>query len=122
MIRSSRQPGAVVILGVMAGLLGRANAQVNKVDPIDQARVYVDSALTAQAAGDFVTAISLYERANILAPHPVLQFNLAQAHRLADEKNPNPVNRDAARANTADFWLPSPAEIQRVWPKSFWPN
>jgi tetratricopeptide (TPR) repeat protein len=47
------------------------------------AKAYVDAGLVAQKAGDYDTAITLYTKAYELVPHPVLVFNMAQAHRLA---------------------------------------
>ncbi|HEX3480615.1 MAG TPA: hypothetical protein VHT91_36610 [Kofleriaceae bacterium] len=47
------------------------------------AKQYVDAGLAAQDAHDYDTAITLYSRAYRLVPHPLLIFNLAQAHRLA---------------------------------------
>lgn len=53
-----------------------------KVDKKQLAKQYTDSGLAAQAAGDFDTAITFYEKAYEQVPHPVLLFNMAQAHRL----------------------------------------
>ncbi len=47
------------------------------------ARAYVDAGLAAQNAGDYDTAITFYVRAYKIEPHPLLLFNVAQAHRLA---------------------------------------
>jgi len=47
------------------------------------AKQYVDAGLAAQNTGDYDTAITFYEKAYELVPHPVLLFNMAQAHRLA---------------------------------------
>src|SRR6185503_6645188 len=47
-----------------------------------QAKTYVDAGLAAQEAGDYAAAIDFYEKAYALIPHPVLLFNIAQAHRL----------------------------------------
>lgn len=47
------------------------------------AKQYVAAGLAAQDAHDYDTAIALYSRAYQLVPHPLLIFNLAQAHRLA---------------------------------------
>jgi tetratricopeptide (TPR) repeat protein len=49
----------------------------------DTARQYVNAGLAAQDSGDYDTAITLYTKAYQLVPHPVLLFNMAQAHRLA---------------------------------------
>ena len=47
------------------------------------AKQYVDAGLAAQDTGDYDTAITFYQKAYDLVPHPVLLFNMAQAHRLA---------------------------------------
>ncbi len=47
------------------------------------ARAYVDAGLAAQNAGDYDTAITFYTKAYQVEPHPLLLFNVAQAHRLA---------------------------------------
>lgn len=47
------------------------------------AKEYVDRGIAAQSAGDYGAAITYYETAYQLIPHPVLLFNMAQAHRLA---------------------------------------
>lgn len=52
-------------------------------DKVKAAKSYVDAGLTAQNTGDYDTAITLYTKAYELVPHPVLLFNIAQAHRLA---------------------------------------
>src|SRR3954468_8745946 len=48
-----------------------------------QAKAYVNDGITAQNAGQFDVAISHYWKAYQLVPHPLLIFNIAQAHRLA---------------------------------------
>lgn len=50
------------------------------------AKQYVADGLKAQAAGRYDEAISLYNKAYELVPHPELLFNLGQAHRLKGEK------------------------------------
>jgi len=47
------------------------------------AKQYVDAGLAAQNSGDYDTAITFYSKAYQLVPHPLLIFNIAQAHRLA---------------------------------------
>ena len=47
------------------------------------AKAYVDAGLAAQNRGDHDTAITFYSKAYELVSHPVLLFNIAQAHRLA---------------------------------------
>jgi hypothetical protein len=56
-------------------------------DEIQVARQYVDAGLAAQNSGDYDTAITFYTKAYELIPHPVLLFNLAQAHRLAERED-----------------------------------
>ncbi len=47
------------------------------------ARKLVDEGIAAQDAKDYDRAIALYMRAFALDPHPLLLFNVGQAHRLA---------------------------------------
>jgi tetratricopeptide (TPR) repeat protein len=49
----------------------------------ERASQYVDAGITAQRRGDYDAAIELYRQAYQLIPHPVLIFDMAQAHRLA---------------------------------------
>ena len=60
-----------------------AHAQPGPTDKTKTAKRYVDAGLAAQNSGDYDTAIQLYTKAYELVPHPVLLFNMAQAHRLA---------------------------------------
>jgi tetratricopeptide (TPR) repeat protein len=60
-----------------------APAFAQKGDKKKQAKAYVDAGLAAQEAGDYDEAIELYKKAYELVPHPVLFFNIGQAHRLA---------------------------------------
>lgn len=55
---------------------------------VKQAKSYVDAGLAAQGGGDYDTAITFYSKAYELVPHPVLLFNIAQAHRLAGRVDP----------------------------------
>src|ERR1043165_6786751 len=66
-------------------LAAHAHAQPAKVDraKAQTAKEFINAGLAAQNAKDFETAISLYQKAYDLIPHPVLLFNIAQAHRLA---------------------------------------
>jgi tetratricopeptide (TPR) repeat protein len=50
---------------------------------LQKAKSYVDAGLAAQNAGDYDTAITFYSQAYALVSHPVLLFDIAQAHRLA---------------------------------------
>lgn len=60
-----------------------AAQDISKVDKKERANQYVKEGLTAQQKGEYVAAIALYGKAYELVPHPVLLFNMAQAHRLA---------------------------------------
>jgi tetratricopeptide (TPR) repeat protein len=76
----------VVLIGavVWASTSGGAWAEpAPATDKKDVAKRYVDAGLAAQQAGDYDTAIGLYEKAYQLVSHPVLIFDLAQALRLA---------------------------------------
>jgi tetratricopeptide (TPR) repeat protein len=48
----------------------------------EAARKLVNEGIAAQDAGDYDRAVALYMRAFALDPHPVLLFNVGQAHRL----------------------------------------
>lgn len=75
---------------VLIGAIAVASAPVPALtdpaptaDKRQMAKQYVDTGLAAQNAGDYDSAITLYQMAYHLVPHPVLLFNIAQAHRLA---------------------------------------
>lgn len=79
-------------LGCALGLasvlpIGVAHAQPAAVDKdkAKTAKQYVDAGLAAQSAKDYDTAVTLYKKAYELVPHPVLLFNIGQAHRLAGQ-------------------------------------
>src|SRR6185369_17896049 len=80
----------LVLLGSIVTTAGpvRALAQPAPAPAVDPAKAkvakqYVDAGLAAQNSGDYDTAIVFYSKAYQLVPHPVLLFNMAQAHRLA---------------------------------------
>jgi iron complex outermembrane receptor protein len=75
----------VVALAVMAAAVVPARTLAEPADrnAVKLAKQYVDAGLAAQNARDYDTAITLYTKAYELVPHPLLLFNLAQAHRLA---------------------------------------
>ena len=50
-----------------------------------RASQYVDDGIAAQRRGEYDAAIDLYQQAYQLVPHPVLIFDMAQAHRLAGD-------------------------------------
>jgi tetratricopeptide (TPR) repeat protein len=49
----------------------------------ERASQYVDAGIAAQRRGEYDAAIAFYKQAYQLVPHPVLIFDMAQAHRLA---------------------------------------
>jgi tetratricopeptide (TPR) repeat protein len=67
----------------MVSVAARAEPAAPSKSKAKAAKAYVDAGLVAQKAGDYDTAITLYTKAYELVPHPVLLFNMAQAHRLA---------------------------------------
>src|SRR4051794_21861820 len=85
---------------VMAAAVPAA-AQPKDKDPTAIAKEYVDAGIAAQKSGDFDFAVSNFEKAYAVSPHPVLLFNIAQAHRLAMAASKDPDvaahHRDAAR-------------------------
>lgn len=70
---------AAVLVGAAAPAPAHADAKADK----QLAKQYVDAGLSAQDTGNYDTAITLYQKAYDLVPHPVLIFNIAQATRLA---------------------------------------
>jgi tetratricopeptide (TPR) repeat protein len=73
----------LVLLGLVVMTLDPARAVAQPASTADKAHVakqYVDAALAAQNTGDYDIAITLYEKAYQLVPHPVLLFNMV--HRL----------------------------------------
>jgi tetratricopeptide (TPR) repeat protein len=78
----------LVLLGSIATAVGpvRVLAQPAPAVTPEKAKVakqYVAAGLAAQDSGDYDTAITFYSKAYQLVQHPVLIFNIAQAHRLA---------------------------------------
>jgi tetratricopeptide (TPR) repeat protein len=88
-----------VLLGLQTLALAQTPAPVTPPSAADikQAKEYVDAAVIAQKNGDYKTAIEMNTKANAIAPHPELIYNLAQAHRQLNEKTKQPTDRDAAR-------------------------
>jgi hypothetical protein len=75
---------------VMLGSVAAAGAQPPEKQPEPSlaqkraaAKKFVAAAIAAQETQDFDTAITLYQKAFLLVPHPILMFNVGQAHRLA---------------------------------------
>jgi tetratricopeptide (TPR) repeat protein len=67
----------------MSPVVARAQPADSSTSKLPEAKSYVDAGLMAQKSGDYETALLLYKKAYELVPHPVLLFNMAQAHRLA---------------------------------------
>lgn len=87
-----------------------------------EAKRLVDEGIAAQNAKDYDKAIDLYKRAFALVPHPILLFNVGQAHRLAGRPDqavpfyerylaadPNGSEAVAARAALAAIKAAAPA-------------
>ena len=79
-----------VLVGFLVTAFGAplARGQPAQAPSVDKgkaraAKQYVEAGLAAQSTGDYDTAITFYQKAYELLPHPVLWFNIAQAHRLA---------------------------------------
>jgi tetratricopeptide (TPR) repeat protein len=72
-----------VLLGGLAATSAPSPAQAQPAGGAPSAKQYVDQGIAAQERGDYDAAIELYTKANALSPHPLLIYNLAQAHRLA---------------------------------------
>lgn len=74
---------AMVSLAALASSFAYAQSATQHNATRDAARQYVEDGLAAQKRGDYDTAITLYTKAYETIPHPVLLFDIAQAHRLA---------------------------------------
>ncbi len=74
---------ALTVTCIVCGGASHAAAQASDLKAT--AKQYVTDGLKAQDAGRYAEAISLYNKAYELVPHPELLFNLGQAHRLRGE-------------------------------------
>ncbi len=72
-----------LIAVALAAVAAAAHAQPPTSTAVDTARAYTEAGLAAERAGDYDAAIRFYRDAYDLVPHPLLLFNLGQAHRLA---------------------------------------
>ena len=74
-------------IGVALAALAPRRAAGQSVAPgqsvSERAWQYVDAGIAAQRRGEYDAAVALYKQAYQLVPHPVLIFDMAQAHRLA---------------------------------------
>jgi tetratricopeptide (TPR) repeat protein len=108
----------LVLLGLVIATASSPRALADPADPardpaaVKLAKQYVDAGLAAQDAHDYDTAITLYSRAHELVPHPLLIFNLAQAHRLAG-------HADKALALYRRYLAEDPEGIQAAIARSF---
>lgn len=83
-----------------------------QVSPRDQAKAFFVEGRTRYAAGDFAQALEAFRRANALAPHPLMLFNIAQVFEAMDDLPAaieqyqqylatNPKDADAVKAKVA---------------------
>jgi len=81
--------GAVVVVVLTLHAPAIINAQptagASAASDVDRrtAKKLVDQGIKAQLAKDYDRAIEFYEKAFALVPHPILLFDIGQAHRLA---------------------------------------
>lgn len=61
---------------------GKVKSDKGQAEKKAQAKRYVEQGLAAQDAKKYDEALALYGKAYELVPHPILLFNMAQAHRL----------------------------------------
>ena len=101
-------------LAALALALAASTAQAQPATPVETARAYTDLGLAAERAGDYDAALRFYDAAYELVPHPLLLFDMGQAHRLAGraeealgfyqrylDAEPQEPQRDVARAHVA---------------------
>lgn len=76
-----------VLLASVVTSISSARAVAQPASPaagaIQAASKYTDEGIAAQKAGNYDAAVALFQKAYALTKHPVLIFNIAQAHRLA---------------------------------------
>lgn len=117
---------------VMMMAMGQTRALAQAAPPADKVKVakqYVDAGLAAQSTGDYDTAITMYSKAYQLVPHPLLIFNMAQAHRLAGhidqaltlyarylEEDPSGAQAQTARELVAELRASKAKAVQRTAP------
>ena len=77
---------AAALLVAAAPAHAEPAAKAPTADKKKAAKAYVDAGLAAEEQGDYDGAIALYRKAHELIPHPVMLFNMAQAHRLAGHR------------------------------------
>lgn len=76
-------------LGLVGATVWVSTPRSVRADPVPSAdnrqvaKEYVDAGLAAQQVKDYDTAITMYQKAYELIPHPILIFDIAQAYRLA---------------------------------------
>lgn len=75
--------GAVAWASTPGGASAEPAEAAPATDKKEVAKRYVDAGDAAQRAGDYDTAIALFQKAYRLVPHPKLIFDIAQAQRFA---------------------------------------
>jgi len=81
---------AVMIAFVLRWSMIEAQAAPVALPPISAilrttAKKLTNEAIAAESAKDYVRAISLYQQAYRVMPHPILQFNIGQVYRLVGD-------------------------------------
>jgi tetratricopeptide (TPR) repeat protein len=86
--RSHASLGAVVMLALVLGWsnvyaqLAPATPTPTSASQREKAKKLTDDAIAAERAKDYTTAITLYQQAYQLVPHPILMFNIGQTYML----------------------------------------
>src|SRR5262249_27001678 len=79
----------LALLGLVVATAGYSQALADPPTPesdyatVRLAKQYADMGIAAQEAHDYETAIKMFTKADRAVRHPLLIFDLAQAHRLA---------------------------------------
>lgn len=71
------------VTAALALVVATTAAHAQSTAAVDAARAYTDQGLAAEQAGDYTRALALYRQAYALVPHPLLLFDMGQAHRKA---------------------------------------
>lgn len=71
---------AMLVLAVLTALPALAQQT-----PREQAKAFFVEGRARYAAGDFAEALEAFRKANALAPHPLMEFNIAQVFEAMDD-------------------------------------